>query len=30
VLDGTLAKGTASGKVNGDGGAGEFKITKKP
>ena len=30
VLDGTLAKGTASGRVNGDGGAGEFKITKKP
>ena len=30
VLDGTVAKGTASGKVNGDGGAGEFKITKKP
>ena len=30
VLEGTLAKGTASGKVNGDGGAGEFKITKKP
>ena len=30
VLDGTVVKGTASGKVNGDGGAGEFKITKKP
>ena len=30
VLEGTVVKGTASGKVNGDGGAGEFKITKKP
>ena len=30
VLEGTVVKGTANGKVNGDGGAGEFKITKKP
>jgi hypothetical protein len=28
VLDGNVAKGTASGKVSGDGGGGEFKITK--
>ena len=29
VLEGSVVKGTASGKVNGDGGPGEFKITKK-
>lgn len=29
VLDGTVAKGAASGKVTGDGGGGEFKIKKK-
>jgi hypothetical protein len=29
TLDGTVVKGTASGKVSGEGG-GEFKITKKP
>jgi hypothetical protein len=29
ILEGTVAKGTASGKVTGDGGPGEFKITKK-
>jgi hypothetical protein len=29
VLEGTVAKGEASGKVSGDGGGGEFKLTKK-
>ena len=29
VLDGTVVKGTASGKVSGDGGGGDFKIAKK-
>ena len=29
VLDGTVAKGAASGKVTGDGGGGEFRIKKK-
>jgi hypothetical protein len=29
VLDGTVAKGAASGTVTGDGGGGEFKIAKK-
>jgi hypothetical protein len=30
VLEGTVVKGTASGKVSGEGGSGAFKITKKP
>ena len=30
VLEGTVAKGTATGRVSGDGGGGDFKITKKP
>jgi len=29
TLEGTLVKGTASGKATGDGGGGTFKITKK-
>jgi hypothetical protein len=30
VLEGTVVKGTATGKVTGEGGGGDFKITKKP
>jgi hypothetical protein len=30
TLEGTVAKGTASGKATGDGGGGTFKLTKKP
>ena len=29
ILEGTLDKGVATGKVTGEGGNGEFKITKK-
>jgi hypothetical protein len=29
VLEGTVAKGAAVGKVTGEGGQGEFKLTKK-
>jgi hypothetical protein len=30
TLEGTVVKGTASGKATGDGGGGTFKLTKKP
>jgi hypothetical protein len=30
VLDGTVVKGTATGKVTGEGAGGDFKIAKKP
>jgi hypothetical protein len=30
VLEGSLVKGTATGKVTGEGGTGDFKIAKKP
>jgi hypothetical protein len=29
ILEGTVVKGTASGRVSGDGGNGDFKIAKK-
>jgi hypothetical protein len=29
TLEGTVVKGTATGRVNGEGGTGEFKIVKK-
>jgi hypothetical protein len=29
TLDGTVVKNTASGKVSGDGGGGEFKLSRK-
>jgi hypothetical protein len=29
VLEGTVVKGTATGRVSGDGGPGDFKIAKK-